>query len=371
MSDAARPALAAPQQTVIEAYEAGVARGAWQLDPSQREVCNALARLERELEARATPDWLTRLGWARPRAARGIYLHGGVGRGKTFLVDLLHDSLAPELRLRLHFHRFMGRVHAELGKLRHTSDPLKLVAERFAERPLLCLDEFFVQDIADAMILAELLKHLVRFGGTLVTTSNIPPRELYKDGLQRAKFLPAIAFIERHCEVLHLQSPTDYRLRALTSAPVYHAPAGAAAEAALEAVFARIAPGSLRPEPEMVVNDRPIALKKRADGVAWFEFAALCEGPRAVADYIELAQSYNTVLISNVPRFAAQSDDAGRRFVHLVDEFYDRNVNLIVSAAVPIVELYAGERLRLEFERLQSRLIEMQSAEYLARPHKP
>ena len=371
MSGAPRRVLAAPEQTVIEAYEGGVARGDWQLDPAQRAACEALARIERELEAKQAPGLLVRLGVTRRRAVRGLYLHGGVGRGKTFLVDLLHDALPESLRTRLHFHRFMGRVHAELAGLRQVQDPLVQVAKRFAEKPLLCLDEFFVQDIADAMILAELLRHFVRHGGTLVTTSNIPPRQLYQDGLQRAKFLPAIAFIERHCEVLHLDSPTDYRLRALSQAPVYHHPLGAAAEAELDAVFKRVAPGSLRSEPEIVVNDRPIALKKSADGVAWFEFEALCEGPRAVPDYIELAKSYNTVLVSNVPRFGPMNEDPARRFVHLVDEFYDRNVNLIVSAAVPPTALYSGERQLREFERTGSRLVEMQSQEYLARPHKP
>jgi cell division protein ZapE len=287
------------------------------------------------------------------------------------LIDLLHDSLPSELTLRVHFHRFMGRVHAELGKLKLQQDPLRVVARKFSDKPLLCLDDFFVQDIADAMILAELLRHMIDFGATLVTTSNIPPPQLYKDGLQRAKFLPTIALLEQHCVVHHLASATDYRLRALTAAPVYRTPLGAMAEQALAELFARVAPGSLRPEPEMMVNDRPIALKKRADGVAWFDFDALCEGPRSVADYIEIARSYNTVLISGVPRFDALREDAARRFINLVDEFYDRNVNLALSAAAPVRELYGGEKLRLEFARTESRLIEMQSEEYLAREHKP
>jgi cell division protein ZapE len=269
---------------------------------------------------------------------RGLYLHGGVGRGKTFLIDLLHDGLPTECRQRLHFHRFMGRVHAELARLGEVREPLAQVAARFADRPLLCLDEFFVTDIGDAMILSELLRHLIRAGVTLVTTSNNVPSELYRDGLQRAKFLPAIARIERHCEVLRLDSATDYRLRALTSAPVWLAPADSAAEAGLLAMFARL---------------------------------ALCEGPRSVADYIEIARSYNTVLISGVPRFDGSNDDPARRFVHLVDEFYDRNVNLIASAAAAPIGLYSGTRLVREFERTASRLIEMQSAEYLAREHRP
>jgi len=355
------------------AYEQGVARGDWQFDPAQRAVCDVLDRIQRRLLRRADENAVVSI-IARLRkrpAVKGLYLHGGVGRGKTFLIDLLHDSLPEALSRRMHFHRFMGRVHQELAKLKQVQDPLRIVAQDFARTPLLCLDEFFVQDIGDAMILSELLKHLVAAGGTLVTTSNIPPAGLYKDGLQRQKFLPAIALIQRHCEVMELDTPTDYRLRALTSAPTYLQPADAAAEAALTAMFERLAPGSLRPEREMVVNDRPIPIKRRADGIAWFEFEALCEGPRAVADYIELAKSYNTIVLSNVPAFDARNDDAGRRFVHLVDELYDRNVNLIVSAAAPPGALYSGERLVREFERAGSRLIEMQSTEYLAQPHKP
>lgn len=352
-------------------YADGVARGAWQADPAQQAVLPTLDRIAREIAQPKPRGFLDRLRGTPRHAARGLYLHGGVGRGKTFLIDLLHDAVPEPLRLRLHFHRFMGRVHAELGLLKGEADPLKRVAATFARTPLLCLDEFFVQDIGDAMILAELLRHFGHAGGTLVTTSNIPPRELYRDGLQRAKFVPAIQWIEKHCEVRLLDSPHDYRLRALTQAPVYRTPLGPEAEAALADVFARVAPGSLRPEPAMIVNGRPIALKRRADGIAWFEFAALCEGPRAVADYIEIAKSYNTVLVSNVPAFGRGNEDPARRFVHLVDEFYDRNVNLVLSAAVPIDALYTGERLAREFERTRSRLVEMQSAEYLAREHRP
>lgn len=354
-------------------YDALVQAGERSDDPAQRAALVPMDRIAREMRARADASLAERVArlFGRHKRVKGLYLWGGVGRGKTFLMDLLHESLPPELCLRVHFHRFMGRVHAELAKIRDRADPLEEVAKHFAERPLLCLDEFFVQDIGDAMILSELLRHLMRAGATLVTTSNIPPKELYRDGLQRAKFLPAIARIERNCEVLNLVSPTDYRLRALTAAPVYHCPNGPDAEAQLADLFARVAPGAAKGAGEIAINHRAIAIKRRADGIAWFEFDALCEGPRAVADYIEVAKSFNTVLVSNVPRFDALRDDAARRFVHLVDEFYDRNVNLALSAAVAVPELYAGERLALEFTRTQSRLLEMQSEEYLARGHRP
>jgi cell division protein ZapE len=265
----------------------------------------------------------------------------------------------------------MGRVHAELARLDGRSDPLRDVAAHFAAQArVFCLDEFIVTDIGDAMILAVLLQHLFARGVTLVTTSNIEPAQLYRDGLQRAKFLPAIALIQQHCEIVQLLSAQDYRLRTLTRAGVYFTPLSEAAERGLATCFERIAPGTLRPEADIVVNSRSIPVKRRADGVIWFDFDALCEGPRAVADYIELARSFNTVLISGVPQFSPQMDDAARRFVELVDEFYDRGVNLVLSAATAATELYDGERLRAQFARTESRLIEMQSREYLSGAHR-
>jgi cell division protein ZapE len=350
-------------------YAQGVAERRWQDDPAQRAALVALDRIHAELIAAAPAGWWQRLRGAKPVC--GLYLWGAVGRGKTFLVDLFFAALPFDAKLRLHFHRFMGRVHAELMKLEGRSDPLRDVAAHFAAQArVFCLDEFFVTDIGDAMILSGLLQHLFAQGVTLVTTSNIEPAHLYRDGLQRAKFVPAIALLEQQCEVRQLQSAQDYRLRALTEAGVYFTPLGERAERALNACFERIAPGAKRSEPEILVNGRGIAVKRRADGVIWFEFDALCEGPRAVADYIELAQSFNTVLISSVPQFSPQMEDAARRFVNLIDEFYDHGVNLVLSAATPVTELYDGERLRAEFARTESRLIEMQSREYLAAAHR-
>jgi cell division protein ZapE len=355
-------------------YLQGVAAGHWQDDPAQRAALSELDRIQAQLsiEPAAPGWWQSLLAKTRPIGpVRGLYLWGGVGRGKTFLVDLFFESVPIQAKLRLHFHRFMGRVQAELAKLEGRADPLRDVAAHFAEQArLLCLDEFFVSDIGDAMILGRLLEHLFARGVTLVTTSNIQPSALYRDGLQRAKFLPAIALIERHCTVYQLVSPQDYRLRMLHGAGVYRTPPGADAERAMSAFFDRLAHGALRPEPTIAINGREIPLRKRGQGVVWFEFDALCEGPRSVADYIEIAQSFNTVLISNVPQFTTHSEDPARRFINLVDEFYDRNVNLILSAAAPIVDLYQGDRLSAEFARTQSRLIEMQSEEYLAREHR-
>ncbi len=355
-------------------YQQGVNAGRWQDDVAQRRVLVELDRIHQALAATPAAHWWSALLAHKPNgsAVAGLYLWGDVGRGKTFLMDLFFHAVPLEKKLRLHFHRFMGRVHAELKKRTGREDPLKDVATQFAAHArLLCLDEFYVSDIGDAMILSRLLQHLFEQGVTLVTTSNTAPDQLYRDGLQRARFLPAIALIKQHCHVLPLQADQDYRLRALTQAPLYQYPWGDAAERALAACFERIAPGRRHSEHEINVNGRAIPVKCRADGVIWFDFAALCDGPRAVADYIELAQSFHSVVISHVPQFTATLEDQARRFVNLIDEFYDRNVNVVLSAAVPIVDLYQAERLRTEFDRTLSRLIEMQSTHYLARPHKP
>ena len=364
--------MAAEETAPSVLYARGVAENRWEDDPSQRETLSSLDRIHHEFaRRRAAGLWKSIQMRLSPRPVRGLYLWGAVGRGKTFLTDLLLESLPEEKKLRLHFHRFMGRVHAELTKLEGKSDPLRDVAEHFAQQAnLFCLDEFFVTDIGDAMILAGLLESLFERGVTLITTSNIQPDALYKDGLQRAKFLPAIALLKRHCEVRELQSAQDFRLRTLTQSGVYFTPDDDAAERAMAATFEHIAPSSRRTDMPVRINGRDIAVRRRSDAVIWFAFDALCAGPRAVADYIELAQSYNTVLISAVPQLTAMTENEARRFINLVDEFYDHGVNLVLAADVPIAELYRGERLRAEFERTKSRLVEMQSEDYLSIAHR-
>ncbi|MEP7043919.1 MAG: cell division protein ZapE, partial [Dokdonella sp.] len=348
---------AARLQTPSTRYRAGVVAGDWQDDPAQAGALDAFDRLWRDLAAARAPSLWQRLRARVVDAPRGIYLWGRVGRGKTFLCDLFFEAAPLEAKRRVHFHRFMQDVHAQLRGLEGRSDPLNDVAARIAgEVRLLVLDEFFVGDIGDAMILGNLLHALFERGVVLVTTSNTAPPNLYKEGLQRERFVPAIALIEQHCEVVELVSAQDWRLRALKQAPVYYTPPGAAAERAMLAAFNRVARGELRRGFTMTLNERAIAVHRQADGAIWFAFDALCEGPRAVADYIELAKAYHTILVSNVPEFTPQTDDAARRFIELVDEVYDRGVNLVLSAAAPIVELYDGERLRAEFSRTESRL---------------
>ena len=358
-------------------YHEGVAAHRWESDPAQLAVLPEFDRMHAALCAvPESPGLFERLksllGSDPVNAVPGLYLWGSVGRGKTFLMDLFVAGLPAGTALRRHFHRFMGEVHAELRTLGERADPLVEVAERIAARcRVLCLDEFLVSDIGDAMILANLLDALFVRGVSLVTTSNTAPANLYRDGLQRARFLPAIALLEKHCHVVEMVSSRDWRLRALSQAPVYLTPPGAEAERALARIFASQAQDEPVDGGAITLNGREVPLRRRAEGVLWFTFDALCEGPRAVADYIALAKSSATILVSNVPQFTVYSEDAAKRFVQLVDEFYDRRTKLVLSAAAPITELYDGERLRAEFGRTESRLIEMQSEEYLAAPHRP
>ncbi|GLR00085.1 cell division protein ZapE [Dyella mobilis] len=359
-------------------YQEGVAAHRWSSDPAQLSVLPEFDRMQAALCAGSTESanglfgrLKSLLGTEERQAVPGLYLWGSVGRGKTFLMDLFAASLPHGVALRRHFHRFMGEVHDSLRELGERQNPLVEVAAGIAARcRVLCLDEFLVSDIGDAMILANLFEALFARGVTLVTTSNTAPANLYKDGLQRARFLPAIASIQAHCHVVEMISAHDWRLRALTHAPVYHVPPGAEAERELARIFASQAQGEIVEGGELIINDRPIPVRKRADNILWFDFAALCDGPRAVADYIALAKAGPAIIISNVPQFTIYSEDPAKRFIQLVDEFYDRHVKLILSAAAPITDLYDGQRARAEFGRTESRLIEMQSEEYLALPHR-
>ena len=303
---------------------------------------------------------------------QGLYMWGGVGRGKTFLMDLFVESLPPNTALRMHFHRFMQEVHRSLNANAGAPNPLLLVADEFASQgSILCFDEFFVSDIGDAMILAELLAALFDRSVALVATSNVEPKNLYDNGLQRRRFLPAIDLLHTHVDILNVDGGIDHRLRVLEQAEIYHVPLGEAAEASLAASFARIAATEqVTADAVLRVEGRDLHSRACAEGVVWFDFAELCDGPRSQNDYIELARLFHSVVISDVPCFTSKIEDQARRFISLVDEFYDRGVKLIVSAEQPVPELYQGERLAFEFERTESRLLEMRSREYLSREHR-
>jgi cell division protein ZapE len=356
-------------------YACALSERGFSPDPEQRRVVAKLDLLRRRLLRAGDehrPRWLSALWRRAPRApVRGLYLWGGVGRGKTWLMDLFFASL-PFAARRQHFHRFMHEVHARLAELKHERDPLELVAAGIArDIRVLCFDELQVTDIADAMILGGLFAGLFTHGVTLVVTSNTPPQELYREGLQRARFLPVIELIERHLDTLRVGGATDYRLRELTQAGIYLSSAAPDTPGRLELLFARLGGHAARAGGDILIEGRPIAVRREGAGSAWFDFAALCEGPRSQDDYIEIAREYRSVMVSGVPALGATDDDAARRFIELIDELYDRNVTLIVAAAAPPQELYRGERLQAPFARTVSRLIEMQSAEYLAREHKP
>lgn len=348
-------------------YAQDLKREAFSHDPAQVHAVDALQRVHDDLIASPPKKRLGRLRWPR---VGGLYLWGGVGRGKTYLMDVFHESLPFTRKRRTHFHRFMHEVHERRRHYPNEQDPLKLVARDIAEQArVLCFDEFFVTDIADAMILGRLLEALFADGVTLVATSNLPPDALYKDGLQRQNFLPAIERLKKNCAVLRVDGGTDYRLRALTAAEIYHAPCDAAAEANLARWFTALAAGPVLEAAALTVEGRDIATRQQTEGAVWFEFAALCETARSAADYIEIARTHHSVLLSRLPRLTADRDDAARRFITLVDEFYDRGVKLILAADVPLPQLYAGKRLAFEFQRTISRLTEMQSREYLGKPH--
>ncbi|MBM4216256.1 MAG: AFG1 family ATPase [Gammaproteobacteria bacterium] len=358
-----------------ERYRSALATSGFSVDPAQDAAIAHLERLRLELysfEAESAPKKMVRR-WvsSQPVAApKGVYLWGSVGRGKTWIMDLFFESAPAESKRRSHFHRFMQGVHEGLRAHRDEVDPLAAVASDIAARArLICLDELFVSDIADAMLLAGLFTHLVDRGVTLVFTSNVPPSGLYKNGLQRQRFLLAIALIERHCEVVCIDGGTDYRLRQLTRAPIYLQTCSAGVDQALADIFEDLADGAGQSGGNLEIEGRSIPVIRQSENVVWLDSLALCEGPRSQNDYVSIAREYQSVILSGVPVFTRDREDAARRFIALIDEFYDRRVKLVISASAAPLDLYRGERLQFEFERTASRLIEMQSEDYLASAH--
>jgi cell division protein ZapE len=356
-------------------YRQRIAAGELAADPAQTRAVETLERLYRDLQhAARSGGWRSKVAnLARKRrvAVRGLYLWGSVGRGKTLLMDLFYNALPFEDKRRQHFHRFMAAVHERLKAHRNVEEPLEVVAEEIAQDTrIICFDEFAVTDIADAMLLGNLFAGLFARGVTLVATSNIVPDQLYSEGLQRQRFLPTIALLKQHCEVVHVGGDTDYRLRTLEHADVYQTPSGEIADQRLAEFFDGIAAEEGDRDGALEIFGRAIRYRRAADGVIWFDFESICDGPRSQDDYIELSRLYHTVLVSDVPQFDVTLENQARRFIALVDEFYDRRVKLILSAAAPATEIYRGQRLQHDFLRTQSRLQEMQSHDYLAEEHR-
>ncbi|MEM7358010.1 MAG: cell division protein ZapE [Pseudomonadota bacterium] len=362
--------------TPLSRYQEDLQKPDFEADPAQQLAVENLQRLYDELVAYEAPSTglLTRIGLRKKpsqRPIQGLYFWGGVGRGKTYLVDTFYDCLPFENKLRMHFHRFMHRVHLERRALSEKQDPLTIIAKKLAsEARVLCFDEFVVHDVADAVILVKLMQGLFAEGVTLVATSNVEPVDLYKGGLQRDLFLPAIDLIYEYADVVNIDSGIDYRLRFLDKAETYFTPINEASHEGMQYNFDHLAPDAGVANATIEIEGRELTSIRRADGVIWFDFEELCDGPRSQADYIELARCFHSILLENVPVMDRLKEDQARRFINLVDVFYDHNVKLIVSAAAGATELYLGTRVEFEFQRTISRLQEMQSHDYLALSHK-
>ncbi|MDT8410190.1 MAG: cell division protein ZapE [Wenzhouxiangellaceae bacterium] len=342
---------------------------AGKLKPDAAQLCVA-RQLQQCFEALVAG----RGGWLRrPKVVPGLYIHGGVGRGKTLLMDLFVQSLeqAGIAVERAHFHRFMDNIHARLKGLGRRAQPLEAIAADQRQRMrVICFDEFHVEDIADAMLLGGLTGHWFERGLTLIATSNSAPDELYAGGLQRQQFLPAIEDIKRNCGVVELDAAEDFRLRELKRHPTWYTPCGAHSEQLLAEEFADLCPDQPVHTGVLQVRGRKLPIRQRSGSVLWCDFSQLCEGPRSAADYIELTCRFSTLILGNIPCLDDARNNAARRFIHLIDECHDRAVKLIASAETAIDAVYQGSRLSTSFERTRSRLVEMQTSDYLALPHR-
>ncbi|MGE0725008.1 MAG: cell division protein ZapE [Alphaproteobacteria bacterium] len=364
-----------PTAGPLAAYRARVRAGELRRDPAQQLAAEKLESLAHAVAnyrpSTGTVGWRERFGLARrpDPAPQGLYLYGEVGRGKSMLMDMFFEAAPVEPKRRVHFHAFMQDVHRRLHawRRRHAGDPIQpLARELAAEAWLLCFDEFQVRDIADAMILGRLFQGMFEAGVVVVATSNRPPRELYKDGLQRERFLPFIALIEEKLDVLELAGATDYRLDRLKGRRVYHVPPGPAADAALEVAFSDLTDGA-EGEPELLdVNGRMLRVPRAARGVAWFSFADLCDRPVGPGDYLAIAERFDAVIVSGIRRMDRSQRDSARRFGTLIDTLYDHHVRLICSAEAEPMHLYEMGDGAFEFRRTASRLEEMQAADYIA-----
>lgn len=359
-------------QPLIERYQADLECSGFYPDATQQQVVQRLQRLYDRLTASLPQRSLfSRLTRRKPDAIKGLYLWGGPGRGKTYLMDCFYEALPFDSKRRVHFHRFMLAIHEKLDRLPRTPDPLKVLAQQIAEDVrVLCVDEFYVTDIADAMLLAGLLEALFDRGVTLVATSNIVPRNLYIEGLQRELFLPAIELIERYTEICEVNGEQDFRLVLLRHEGTYLVADEGRAADWMRRHFHDLAAVSSCRESSLTISNRAFRVEAVAEDVVWFGFGELCMKPRSTGDFIEIAREFHTLLLEDIPVFDEEMDEAARRFMHLIDALYDRSVKLVASAAALPGALYQAQRLEHPFRRTSSRLQEMSSSAYLARPHR-
>ena len=363
--------LRVPVHGMLDLYEATLKTRGYHADAAQRAAAQRLQDFYDELISfKAARRTRLRKLFARPKLPHGVWFWGGVGRGKSFLMDCFYEAVPYKRKRRVHFHAFMQEVHEALKQHKHEEDPLRLVAEKIArDVRLVCFDEFHVSDIADAMILGRLIDVLFELGVVFCMTSNYPPDGLYPNGLQRQNFLPTISLLKRKLDVVEVDAGIDYRLRTLEQIPAFHVPADAESEKRLAADFRRIAGEEGKPG-SIVVLERELPVKRRAPGVIWFDFATLCGGPRSQNDYLELAREYHTVLLSGVPKMSNNQGSEARRFTWLIDVLYDHRVKLVLTAEVDAGELYVAGPNAHEFVRTVSRLIEMRTRDYLAEAHR-
>lgn len=354
-----------------ERYAQAISSGQFMPDEAQAMAVHELNRVWLELIQRFKASKKAFRRFRRQTSPKGVYMWGGVGRGKTWLMDQFYDSIPFRRKTRMHFHHFMQHVHRELNKLSGQRNPLDLVADQiYKDAVIICFDEFFVSNVTDAMILSDLFQKLFERGITLVATSNIAPDGLYKNGIHRDRFLPTIEMVKKNCVILNVDAGVDYRLRVLKQAQLFKYPLTHDHKNWLAQRFSALTQTQTVSQEPIIINNRIVETVAHTEDVLWCEFSELCLKPRSPADFIEIANLYNTVLVSNVPHLTDFLNDATRRFIYLVDEFYDRGVKLLLTSEDNIVDLYKGERLAFEIERTRSRLLEMQSDEYLHSEHR-
>ncbi|WP_180063129.1 cell division protein ZapE [Acinetobacter sp. YH16042] len=354
-----------------ERYAQALASGQFLPDQEQAQAVHELDRVWQELIQRFKASKKAFRRFRRQTAPKGVYMWGGVGRGKTWLMDQFYDSVPFRRKTRMHFHHFMQYVHRELNKLSGQRNPLDLVADQiYKEAVVICFDEFFVSNVTDAMILSDLFQKLFTRGITLVATSNIAPDGLYKNGIHRDRFIPTIEMVKKNCVILNVDSGVDYRLRVLKQAQLFKSPLTHEHKLWMAQRFTALTQTQTVSQEPIIINQRIVETIGHTEDVLWCEYSELCLKPRSPADFIEIANIYNTVLVSNVPHMTDYLSEGTRRFIYLVDEFYDRGVKLLLTSEDTIIELYQGEKLAFEIERTRSRLLEMQSDDYLHTSHR-